>query len=172
MKVICAWCQSTIAAGDPLDLTHGICQECAFTFAQERGKGIRQLLQGTDVPYVVVDSDAVVVDANDFGLAALKKSRSEVVNQRGGVVIQCERSACAEGCGRSAQCDACVFRATILRTFQDGRSRFGVVSEHPVMGSCGTALFKLRFSTAKVSDAVVITIEHEWQSESPRSACG
>lgn len=117
------------------------------------------MMQGTDVPYIVVDGDAVVIDANDVALAALKKTRSEISGQRGGVVIACERSSSPAGCGHAKHCDACLFRNTILQTFRDGQPRFGVVSEHPVMGSGGEALFRLRFSTSKTDHGVVIAME-------------
>lgn len=156
--MVCAWCSTTIRDGSPDRVSHGLCTECAFTLKAQQGKGIRQLLQRTSVPYIVVDGDAVVIDANDTALAMLHKTREEVVNQRGGVVLACERSGTPEGCGRAAQCDACRFRDAIIATFADGVPRTGYVSEHPVMGSKGLDTFQVRFSTCRTDGTVVVSL--------------
>jgi hypothetical protein len=160
MKVICAWCNG-VMKDDPANqpVSHGICLECSFNFIHGTGIGLRQFLNGTPIPVLAMTADAKVLAANSAGLSALGKSQATIENQLSGVVIDCARSATGEGCGTHIECSACRLRGAIQATHHDGVARRGVISEHPLKGCEGQKTLRLTFSTARVSDLVMLTIE-------------
>lgn len=143
-------------------VSHGICLECSFSFVNGTGIGLRQFVNGTAVPMLAMTGDAKVLAANSAGLSALGKPHTAIQDQLSGVVIDCERSAMGEGCGRNIECSACRLRSAIQATYLDGVARHGVISDHPLKGSEGQRTLRLTFSTAKVSDLVVLTFEREF----------
>jgi len=161
VKIVCAWCSAVILddPGSETRVSHGICPECLYTFSHTDGVGLHKIMANLDIPIVVMDKDAVVVDANNAAAKAMHCSVERMVRLRGGVVLDCENARTHGGCGKSNQCSACQFRNTIKATFSDGKQRHGVVSEHP-LGNCnGQAVLRLCFSAAKLGESVVITLE-------------
>jgi hypothetical protein len=148
MKVICAWCSSTLRedSDSHAQISHGICDECGYTLLNQRGIGIRQLLKDANVPVIIVNRDREVQD--DFQDAPQKLGR----------VIGCANAKCCGGCGGSASCGPCSLREAITRTHADGNARFGIVSEHPIH-SKRDATLSVHFSTAKIDDNVLVIFE-------------
>jgi len=136
-----------------------MCRECSSAFLQQRDIGLNELLDRFHFPVLAVDGDAVVLGANHEATVTLGKPVEALVQQRGGVAIECKNAATLKGCGRSLQCTGCLLRNTITATFMDGQPRYSVFSDHSV-GSAATAHdVRIRFSTIKLESMVVVTVE-------------
>jgi hypothetical protein len=148
MKVVCAWCRTTLREDSEHQgpLSHGICDECGYTFLHERGIGLRRLLQGTAVPVIVVNRDREIQE--DVQGTARKIGR----------VIGCANAKCCGGCGSSKNCGPCDLRDAITRTHADGVPRYGEISEHPLR-SQGDRTLILRFSTSRIAQEVLVVFE-------------
>lgn len=159
MRVICAWCKTVLKEGSSSRISHGMCDECSFTFRNGTGMGLRSLLENLEVPTLVFRGDATLIAGNRAAKAVLPGSSSCQPDAAAGVVIECERSALPGGCGKSEFCSACQFRNTIAATHSDGTGRHGVVSGHPMPGTNGSRTVRYRFSTRKVGENVQVFIE-------------
>jgi len=148
MRIVCAWCGSTLRedADSNSPVSHGICDECSYTFLNERGIGLRRLLDATKIPVVVVNGDREI------------QHDDRTATRQIGRVIGCANAKCCGGCGGSASCDPCNLRKAITHTHADGKPRYGIVSEHP-LGQKGACVLSVHFSTTRVDANVFVIFE-------------
>lgn len=74
----------------------------------------RVLFDAMPMPVFVVDDDVKILDYNAAAERLLKKNRRQVLERRGGQVLQCVHATeVPEGCGRAPACNECVVRNSV-----------------------------------------------------------
>ncbi len=120
---------------------------------------LRDVLNSIDVPIIVTDSAMTLLQVNKKAERILGDSAHQLEMPAIGIAIECRYAGFAGSCGGSEQCAGCLLRQAIRDTSEDGRPRYGAYSDLEVAASPGTEMKRFRFSTAKMGDAVVLTIE-------------
>jgi PAS domain-containing protein len=69
---------------------------------KERGSSLPEFLETLEAPVIVVDAEAVVLEANSRAHNLLGKDRRQVAGRRSGEIIECANSRLPGGCGGSA----------------------------------------------------------------------
>jgi PAS domain-containing protein len=161
MKVVCAWCKKVLT-GDATggnSVFHGICPECLNRLVSAGPAiNLRDLLDRLDFSVVVTDGSVTIQLANRTAEQVFGRTTSELENTDVGFAIECQHAQAGQ-CGRTEHCAGCLLRQTLQETYADGKPRYGVYSEHEVLTPEGTVPKRLRFSTTRVGDAVILAIE-------------
>ncbi|MCL4692646.1 MAG: hypothetical protein KJ060_09070 [Candidatus Hydrogenedentes bacterium] len=163
MKSVCAWCNTVLADGDasePRPITHGICLQCAQGFLADLAEPMRDFLDRLGVPVLVIDSGAVVRNANAQACELLGKDLGGIQDHRPGDVVECIHSSEPGGCGRQLHCQSCTIRKIVLETHATGRS-FNRVPAYPDLQTRdGIKRSRVEISSELVNDLVLLRI-HE-----------
>ena len=162
MKIVCAWCHKVMKEYESHKnlVSHGICPECLRGLIGATDINLGDFLDRIDVPVLLTDGAVIVQRANrkaelEFGRQSTKKLTNATV----GVAIECLNAQGTGECGRAEKCVGCVLRGTILGTHADGKPRYGQYSQNQVMTPLGAKPKRFRFSTTRVGDAVMLSIE-------------
>jgi hypothetical protein len=162
MKIICAWCNKVLTEYESHKgaISHGICPECLRGVL---GDGIEiSLMDFVDrlgFPVVLSDRSAAVRRVNGMAARVLNQPAAKLENIAAGMVIECQNAFAPGGCGNTEHCAGCVLRGTILATYTDGEPRYGVYSQHDIRAKDGATPKRIRFSTTRVGEAVILVIE-------------
>lgn len=164
MKSVCAWCNTVLADGgasaESRPITHGMCLQCAQEFLADLAEPMRDFLDRLGVPVLVVDSGAVVRNANAQACELLGKDLAGIQDHRPGEVVECIHSSAPGGCGRQLHCQSCTIRKIVLETHATGRS-FKRVPAYPDLQTCdGVKRTRVEISSELVNDLVLLRI-HE-----------
>jgi transcriptional regulator with PAS, ATPase and Fis domain len=95
MKRVCAWCGRELEpgqGGQNAPISHGICLSCMRRMLKERSSSLPVFLETLDAPVIVVDAEAVVLEANSRAHTLLGKDRMQVTGRRSGEIIECAGS--------------------------------------------------------------------------------
>ena len=160
MKRVCGWCKKVMDPGQesdgPNDVSHGICDNCAFHLHASMGMELHHYLDKLPATIAVVDEAGKVVFANKATLDFLQKKRESVLDLLGGTVFECKYSYLPEGCGKTEHCKVCGLRNAVLKTFHTEESQENVkVVLHRQDSKLG-----LDISTEKAGDIVFIKVNN------------
>ncbi len=118
-------------------ITHGICEDCRDKVLSEMGVPLSEFLDALPQPVVVVDGDAVVLDAN-ASAREMDGDGGFRANRLLGEVFECVNATKSGGCGRTIHCSGCTIRHTVEHTFETGEAQLRVPAslttgsdEHP-----------------------------------------
>jgi len=162
MRIICAWCHKVMKEYESPQSTvsYGICPECLRGVS---GGGteikLRDFLDRLEFPVLLTDKSVVVQGANRIAERTFGRPASRLENVAAGVVIECYHAQAPGECGKTEHCAGCVLRQTIMDTHADGRPRYGVYSENEILTPQGAKPKRLRFSTTRIGNAVMLAIE-------------
>jgi PAS domain-containing protein len=164
MRHVCAWCHKELeeveSSVHPASaITHGICHACAAHISAQRGKPLRTFLDTLDFPVLLVDSDVVVLGANQAAQDLLGKELPELETHRGGEVIECFYANLPAGCGQSTHCRSCAIRNTIGETFKTGKSFVREKAFPDIQLGQKVKTVSLEISTEKVANTVLLRID-------------
>ena len=164
MRHVCAWCSADIGEVEssvhpPDAITHGICHSCAQSISAQRGKPLRTFLNTLDFPVLLVDSDVVVLGANQAAQDLLGKELPEIEAHKGGDVIECFYANLPAGCGENTHCRSCVIRNTVGETFKTGKSFLREKAFPDIQLGQQVKTLSLEISTEKVGEAVLLRID-------------
>ena len=162
MKRVCAWCKSdmgtTLSETSPEEIiTHGICRQCKNKVFAPHRLSLMDLLDGLEVPVLVVESLGNVESANKAARALLQKEPPEIEGFLGDV-FECVFAKLPERCGNTAHCAGCIIRNTVMDTFQSSRSHLKVQASL-TRGTENDRSVQLLISTEKVRDFVLLRID-------------
>ena len=159
-RAICARCRNPLPEEFPIgEISKGICDECAEQLLHYDAVPLQQLIETLPVPIMAVNDDAVVLTANRTATELLGKELSEIQQQRGGNVMECNYAWLPEGCGRTVHCTGCTIRQTVMSTHEDGISRYRVEAYYDMRSENGPVRMKTFVSTEKVGDVVLLRID-------------
>lgn len=162
MKTICAWC------GVPLKIdlkknnliSHGICPTCRDGIrAGLNSQKINEFLDSFETPVLAVDGDAVILGGNKKAQVVLEKESYQIHQQRGGNAMSCVHSLLPEGCGRTEHCKFCTVRNCIQETFNTGKGQLQVTAPMKILVDGNPVDIRMRISTEKVDDIVLLRID-------------
>jgi len=121
---------------------------------------LRDFLDSLEAPVLVMDANAVVLEANARARAVLGKDTPAIVGQRGGDVIACAHSKLPGGCGLQGHCQtACVIRRSIGSTVSMGIGVRNALSFHQIQTPEGMREMHFAISTEKVGEVVLLRID-------------
>jgi PAS domain-containing protein len=146
MKIICAWCQKTLAEdyGPKAEVSHGICPDCMENLFGPSRLILSEFLNSIDVPILVTDEHLGIRQANRAAERLLTKRAGQVEGKRFGIVIECVHAEVMGECGLSPYCSGCAFRRNVYDAYRDGKPRYGEYSQHKVMTPKGQAARQFR----------------------------
>lgn len=162
MKLVCAWCGTTIdraGYGDVLGSTtsHGMCPACSEKLAcQDRGISLQRHIDSIPVPIVLVDSRHAITAINAKASAMLGRKSSQ---QAFGRVFDCIYSHLPGGCGRSIHCSGCAIRNAIATTFDTGEPQICVPATLTVESPDQISDAVFAITTVKRDGVVLLRIE-------------
>lgn len=165
MKLICAWCGTTIERpGCPQTLepqtSHGLCSACSEALrSQESGASLRQHLDTIPIPVLLIDDSHTVVTMNAKAHDALGKRLDETSVHLFGKVFDCIHSHNPVGCGRTIHCSGCAIRRCVTTTFNTGEPQVSVPATLTVTTPDDISEAVLAVTTVKVGDLVVLRID-------------
>jgi hypothetical protein len=161
MKTVCAWCSKILfedEAGDAL-LSHGICAECLQELLGPTKLHLTEFLNSIELPILVTDETRAIRQINYAAERALGRVGTEAGGASVGVAIECLHAGVMGECGFNAYCAGCSFRRNISDTYADGKPRYGEYVQHNIQTATGAKARCFRFSTAKLGDMVMVSIE-------------
>ena len=120
---------------------------------------LSDVLNSIDVPIIVTDSAMTLLQVNQKARLLLGNSARKLEMPTVDIAIECRHAGLPGSCGGGVQCAGCALRQTVRVTGADGRPRYGVYSDLEVVVAPGTEPTRFRFSTTRMADAVVLTIE-------------
>jgi hypothetical protein len=164
MRRVCAWCSSEMEPiehkyGDVELISHGICVNCSNQLSNPSPEAIQDFLERLPYPVMIVDSDTVILAANNLALGAMGKSEYEVVNKLAGLAVECAHANSGQECGTSRYCQGCEIRESVNETFSTG---LGVECLPATLTrSNGSTLVDIQhhISTEKVGDIVLLRLD-------------
>ena len=165
VKRICTWCGVSLDGGNSADdstaqISHGICAECVRSFFSTKRYPPLDFLDSLEAPVLVMDADAVVLEANARARAVLGKDAPAIVGYRGGDVIECVLSKLPGGCGLQEHCKTgCIIRRSVSRTASTGFGVTNALSIHQVQTPAGVQERLIAISTEKVAEMVLLRID-------------
>lgn len=164
MKVICSGCgkhlgYKSIKAESEDEVSHGLCDSCAFHFRAQVGMPLEQFLEGLEIPVVTVTPDGIIGSANKLGFAFLGKSLDEIHGLRGGDVFECEYARLPGGCGETIHCSGCTIRNTVMDTVKTGAPNLKVPAFLNRYSEAGSKLIDLFITTEKIGGIVFLKID-------------
>jgi nitrogen fixation/metabolism regulation signal transduction histidine kinase len=168
MKRICAWCgkdlekPSEYAAPADGPISHGICSECVDFLIRNDRQSLAAFLDRLTVPVLLVDARNTVILSNQSARAMF--GAGSAANGEGsaplvGTAIECAHARLPMGCGETVHCVACQIRASVRTTQQTGMALKNVEAFREVKSSLGEKRLRVRISTEKLGEAVLLRIE-------------
>jgi hypothetical protein len=160
----CSWCGGPLGEDPSLHLnqiitSHGICDKCSVLLDDKKLR-LSEFISSFKEPILVMDAEIKAAFANESLLSLLAKSLDSVVGKLGGEVIECQYSYTPEKCGRSIHCSGCALRMAVVDTMKTGLPHNNLKSFHVIMNPDNTTkLLNLFFSTEKINNYVLVTIE-------------
>lgn len=167
MHAQCAWCHKDLGQRPSHvhlahEVTHGICQSCADYFFTQRDNSMHAFLNRLDAPVVLVDADVNVLDANDAAVSMLGRPAAELLQKRGGEVLECANAKLPQGCGHTVHCLACSIRNCVRETAETGRALSHVpawLRRHDESAHPASSRIRLEISTERLGSAVLLRID-------------
>lgn len=161
MRYVCAWCLKDISPVNEsihsdTEISHGICSSCRDNAKFQEGVSLQCYIDSFAIPIFVLGSDMRVRGVNRRAREVLGKEPTEIMEQLAGNVFECEYARHPEGCGGTIHCSGCTIRKTVTDCFQTGEPHNRV----PAYLNQDSRSIKLSITTLKVSDLVVLQIEH------------
>ena len=171
MKKVCAWCGKDLGVVETNfdsqhDVSHGICEQCAFHLFAQLGMPLQEYLDGLGDPILVVNGDVNVKTANRRARELLQKELPAIEGYKGGDVFECEYARLPEGCGKTAHCSACAIRRTVTDTFKTGITHVKVPACLHRMEGAGNREIHLLISTELVNGVVLLRVDRVCDSTS------
>jgi len=163
MERVCSWCNRHLDDGNltgPRDsVTHGLCPECRDFLAQNKPESVDAFIDRFDVPVLLVDGNAQVLNINTAACAALGKERAAVKGRLTGNVVQCAHARLPGGCGKTIHCAGCQIRISITHTHKTGEALRGVRAYQNTEGLVRSRGRSLVISTEKAGDCVLLRLD-------------
>lgn len=160
MKKICAWCSEEIIISivEPAvdDVSHGICFSCANQLLKNFKIPLDVFFDELNVPALIIDNKGIIKAGNKSAEDTF--SKGNLVDIKGGDLIECKNARLPGGCGNTPGCKGCEFRNIIFETYLTGQ-KFSNKSIEITNHSEGTfAKLKLNISTQKIGEYVYLII--------------
>jgi len=164
MKKQCAWCRKSMGSvkvkkTNIRNVTHGICDGCAYKLFAELDTTIYDFLDTIDAPIAIIEDNATVWGANKSARAMLGKDHSQIHGNLGGVVFECKYSYQPGGCGKTEHCSGCKIRNTVMDTLKTGNSAKMIPVVLKQKTKDGEQDVPLYISTEKINNVVVMKID-------------
>jgi hypothetical protein len=164
MKKVCSWCNidmGTVSVESHFEnaVTHGICRECVTTFFGPRQVNLIDFLDNLDAKVIVVNSKAIIANANKQARDFLHKESKEIEGFMGGDVFECAFAKLPGGCGNTIHCDGCTIRNTVMDTFQTGKNHLKIPAYLIQDTPDKNKEIHFLISTEKVMDVVLLRVD-------------
>jgi PAS domain-containing protein len=161
MKTVCAWCSKVLIEDEAMyaALSHGICADCMREMLSGSHRSLVDLLNSIEFPILVTDETRAIRQVNHSAERVLGKPAHQLEGSTVGMAIECLHAGIMGECGMNDYCAGCVLRRTIGSTHADGQTRYGEYSQHDATMGVGLKARKIRFTTTKMGDAVILVIE-------------
>jgi PAS domain-containing protein len=130
-----------------------------------RTTNLRDFLDALEIPVLAVDGDLKVLQANHAAEKTVGKSFAEIKDSRVGVAIACYNAEQPGGCGHTVRCPGCELRRNLVNTHVDGQPRYSRYTQHQIAGGDVLKTVQFRFSTQKVGEVVMLSIEEMKDSQ-------
>jgi PAS domain-containing protein len=161
MRTVCAWCNKVLIEDDATyaALSHGICTDCLRDMLGDSQRSLVDLLNSIEFPVLVTDETREIRQVNQQAERMLGKPAEQLEGSTVGMAIECVHSGIMGECGLNDYCAGCVLRKNISDTHVDGQPRYGEYLQQNLAMGVGMKDRKIRFTTTKMGDAVVLVIE-------------
>lgn len=175
MKVVCAWCGTSLGergeTSSPEEpLSHGICARCLDFALENRGMTLEKFLDRLNAPVLLVDENVTARAENTAAREFLGKAHAEIDGLLGGDILECVHARLPGGCGKTLHCAACQIRTSVQRTYATGESLVGVEAYNDVRTPQGVQRLRLRITTQRVKNEVLLRIERGPSDTGPVAA--
>ena len=157
----CIWCALELRDHDSsgLPFAPSVCVACAEYLAADERLSVEEFIERLPHPVLVLESDGVVVAANEEARAFVGKGPEQISGRRGGDVIECSSARLPGGCGNTIHCKGCALRRSVLHTFETGEGLSDVVAHQSVMSELGIRRMWYRLATERVGQLVLVRID-------------
>jgi Zn-finger nucleic acid-binding protein len=156
---ICAWCGVVLKPDKPKFVSHGMCPKCQVAFLGGPGPvSLKEYIERFKFPVILVNSNVELKEANQAALKLVGKDPGEVRSQLVGEVMECIHASQPGGCGRTVHCQACTIRNSVKATFESGIPLIDVDAYQEIVTEKGLQRVRLKISTVKASESVLIKI--------------
>ncbi|HTP59335.1 MAG TPA: PAS domain-containing protein [Spirochaetia bacterium] len=163
MERVCSWCGRHLDDEYPSALgesvTHGLCSDCRDFLARNTPESVEAFINRFDVPVLLVDGNARVLNANAAACSALGAAREAVKGRLAGNVMQCAHARMPGGCGKTIHCAGCQIRISITHTHRTGEALHGVHAYQDAEGLLPSQGRSLVISTEKAGDYVLLRVD-------------
>ena len=135
-----------------------MCPSCYRDFvARFDAESLQTMLDGFDVPVIVVEEDMRVVASNRAAQSLFGRPTPEVVGLLGGEALECAYARLPAGCGRTQHCSSCAIRGAVNRTIASGVPQQRVAAE--VTAVRGGPVLQVFVTTSLVGELVRVVVE-------------
>lgn len=142
------------------DITHGICDQCAFHLNASVGMHLSDYLEKHTFPIVLLNNEGTVKSGNAKARELLNKNFEQITGLPGGNVFECEYAYLPEGCGKTSHCSSCSIRNLVMKSFDINIGlKHQEVYLRQRLPSNNHQNIKFIVSTEKVKDTVLLVIE-------------
>ena len=165
MRKICAWCGKELeppagALASDARVSHGVCAECFGFLIRNDRRSLSSFLDRLPVPVLLLNEQRSVILANErartvFPVAGAAGGTPVAV----GNMIECAHARLPQGCGGTVYCAACQVRRSVNLTFESGRPQTDVEAVRDVETGAGEVHQRIRFSTEKLGESVLLRLE-------------
>ncbi len=163
MELQCAICnEDYIVFNEEISqrpVSHGICEKC-FSSLNTSQTSINDLINGLEVPILLVNQDGTIVSNNFNASDKLRKTPEQIEGNPGGDVVGCAYSDLPEGCGHTIHCTECTIRNSVMETFESEKGVLLRKAYQYIKTSNGTQYTELLISTEKIGDLVLLQIKN------------
>jgi len=141
-------------------LSHGICSKCSEHFIRQwKGLDLCEYLKAFSWPVFVVDVDRRLIACNEPAEKALGWDMGAMRGLKTGEFMECAHARLPEGCGKTVHCRDCQLRISIAETIETGKAQVNVLAYQVNLVEGVPRTRSLSISTAKIGEAVAVTIE-------------
>jgi len=165
MKKFCFHCRKDLeetaeGGGGPNLFSEGLCENCAEKILYEDlGEPLIDFLDRQGAAVLVINSDTIVLTANQKACKLLHKNRSDFKEKNPGDVIECIYSKLKNGCGKEVHCKSCTIRNAIQETFETGKRLERIQAYPDIQVESGTRDMCIEITTEKSGEIVFLQID-------------
>lgn len=93
---------------------------------KEQNETLSIVFENSPYIMILVDSEGRVININKKGVEFSGREKSSVIDQLGGLVLNCIHSFSEPGCGKKTECRECLIRKCVEATFLSGQTIQGM----------------------------------------------